>query len=130
MQMATNCATKQNKIILLYIILLVFGILVVFLLNIKCPIKAITNIPCPGCGLTRAFRAIFNLDFPKAIKYNVLAPFIFTFFLISIILILIDKTKKTNYLENFLKKLAKNYKKILIFLLISYIINLIIYYYL
>ena len=117
--------TKENKIILLYMILLVFGILVVFILNIKCPIKLITNIPCPGCGLTRGFKALLNLDIISAIKYNVLTPFIFIFFLISTILIIIDLITKNNHLEKFLYKLSKHYKILISFVAISYIINLI-----
>lgn len=39
-----------------------------------CPIYALTHIPCPGCGMTRACKAALRFNFTEAIKYNCLFP--------------------------------------------------------
>lgn len=35
-----------------------------------CPMVLITGMPCPGCGLTRAFISLIKLDIASAIEYN------------------------------------------------------------
>ncbi len=35
-----------------------------------CPFKAVTGLPCPGCGMTRAFLALGRLDFAGAYAWN------------------------------------------------------------
>ncbi len=39
-----------------------------------CPLFALTGIACPGCGLTRAFHALFHGDLVTALGYNALTP--------------------------------------------------------
>ena len=39
-----------------------------------CPIYALTRIPCPGCGMTRACKAALTMDFKAAIEYHCLFP--------------------------------------------------------
>ncbi|MBQ3135263.1 MAG: DUF2752 domain-containing protein [Oscillospiraceae bacterium] len=50
-----------------YSLLSYFGITCVFL--------ELFGIPCPGCGMTRAFRALVRLDFLQAARYNVMIFF-------------------------------------------------------
>lgn len=38
-----------------------------------CPFKALTGLPCPGCGMTHAFLALGRLDFSGAWNANPLA---------------------------------------------------------
>ena len=40
----------------------------------KCPYYLLLGIPCPGCGLTRAYLAAFRLDFKSAFAYHPLFP--------------------------------------------------------
>ena len=40
-----------------------------------CPLFALTGFACPGCGLTRAFHALFHGDIITAIDFNALVPF-------------------------------------------------------
>ncbi len=57
-----------------YIIMDYYGITCVFL--------KLLNIPCPGCGMTRALLSLLRLDFWGAIKYNVVIffmPYIFMY---------------------------------------------------
>jgi hypothetical protein len=43
---------------------------------IGCPLRFATHIPCPGCGMTRAFLSFFTLDIGKAFYYHPLFPLI------------------------------------------------------
>lgn len=39
-----------------------------------CPFYYLFNIPCPGCGMTRACKSLLRLDFGRALDYNYLFP--------------------------------------------------------
>lgn len=93
-------------------------------ITIPCFFKYITNIPCPGCGLTRSILSILNLDIVSAIKYNILGiPLFITIILLNIYLIkdIIYNKKSTITLIN---KILNNYKIIILLLIISEIINI------
>jgi hypothetical protein len=49
-------------VILIGVFFLVWGL--------PCPIKYLTGIACPGCGMTRALRAVVRLDFSAAFYYH------------------------------------------------------------
>ncbi len=42
-----------------------------------CPLRVLTGIPCPGCGLTRSFIAITQGDLIGALNYHLFGPFLF-----------------------------------------------------
>ena len=94
------------------------------IITLKCPFKHFLNIRCPGCGLTRSFRAILNLDFITAIKYNVLGIPLFIFCIVFIIFlirdIIINSNTTIKSINNFL---SKNYIIIIIILIITMVIN-------
>lgn len=47
-----------------------------------CPFHAITGLPCPGCGMTRAMLRIGQLKFEDAIGYNLFSlPLVILMFL-------------------------------------------------
>ena len=53
--------------------LLLLGLFIVALLLLLrygdgCPIRKLIGIPCPGCGLSRAWLAVFRLDFQAAFR--------------------------------------------------------------
>lgn len=39
-----------------------------------CPLYRLTGFACPGCGMTRAFHALFSGDLVAALDYNALVP--------------------------------------------------------
>jgi hypothetical protein len=52
-------------------------------IGIPCPIHEILGIFCPGCGISRMFFAIFELNFYQAFRYN---PLLFCYLPFGIIL--------------------------------------------
>ena len=44
---------------------------------ILCPFRALTGMPCPGCGMTRAFCALGHGELIKAVRFNPLSPFLY-----------------------------------------------------
>lgn len=58
----------QKKIfaLLLFLLLVFFWVTFVGF----CPIKKLTGIPCPGCGMTRAWICVFHLDIAGAFRYH------------------------------------------------------------
>ena len=114
---------------IIYILILLGEGISYYLIKIKeitvpCFFEYLTNIPCPGCGLTRSFISILNLDLISAIKYNILGiPLFITIILLNIYLIkdIIYNKKSTITLIN---KILTNYKIIIFLLIISEIINI------
>ena len=117
--------TKKNKILILFLYLLIVLIfLICFKYKIPCVFKKIFKIPCPACGMTRAFRSIIRLDFYSAFKYNILSIPIFILLITILILDIIDLVFKKNYITKLFNIIKKNYLIIIILLIISWIVNL------
>ena len=55
----------------------------------RCPIKLVTGIPCPGCGLSRATRLALSGDFAAATKMHPLVwlvvPVVTAFVLVELV---------------------------------------------
>ena len=62
--------------------------LFLYLTNIGCPIKFITGISCPGCGMTRALFSLLRLDVKSAVYYH---PLVIVMPVIVIIILLRNK---------------------------------------
>ena len=55
-----------------------------YFLKISCIFKLIFKIPCPGCGMTRAYISLLHFDFAKAFEYNFMfwsVPILFLLYL-------------------------------------------------
>ena len=76
--------------------------------DISCVFLHFTGIPCPGCGMTRAFISLISMNFLKAIEYNVVIffmPYIFAYLFFGFkkrihntLLILIASTAIVNWI--------------------------------
>lgn len=65
-------------------------------LDISCPIRALTGVPCPACGLTRATEAFLKGDAATAFYYHPLFPLAWAVFgLIALYFALNAKKKLT-----------------------------------
>ena len=60
----------------------------IYHIGLICIFHEITNLYCPGCGITRAIFSLFELNIIQAIKYNILLitviPLILYYYLIKI----------------------------------------------
>ncbi len=75
----------------------IINIIVVFIFELPCPWKKNFNIDCAGCGGTRMLKALIDLDFYQAFRFN---PFLFCLFIIGfiyVVYIFICKIRKINY---------------------------------
>ena len=55
--------------------LITFGVIaaivaIMYFLDIRCFFKLLFNIPCPGCGMTRAYISLLHLDLAAAFRLN------------------------------------------------------------
>lgn len=79
------------------VILVFILILVAYFLNIGCPIHHFLGIYCPGCGITRMFISMFELDFYQAFRYN---PLVFIYLIGYILYMVIKLLIKTIFKKN------------------------------
>lgn len=69
---------NKSNIFLIGMALITIGAIYII---IGCPIKFLTGISCPGCGMTRAWMCVIDLNFNKALYYHPLwsIPLIYIF---------------------------------------------------
>ena len=113
----------KNILILLFVILFIL-IVISGTIKLDCIFKKLFNISCPGCGLTRSFRALLRFNIILAFKYNVLGPVLFITVIVGIIFLIKDIIKNEDKTVKWTYKLLSNYYYIVIICLItSMIIN-------
>jgi hypothetical protein len=80
----STAATPRARLDLLVLL----GLTAVFVLSatwrpselpsfVLCPFRALTGLPCPGCGMTRAFCALGHGEWRLAVGFNALSPLVF-----------------------------------------------------
>ncbi len=74
-----------------------------FHLYLFCPIKKITGLYCPGCGMTRMLLSILRGNFYQAFRYNplifILLPFLIIYYLYNLCCSVKQKKSKLTRLE-------------------------------
>lgn len=73
--------------------------------KVGCLMKAIIGVPCPVCGMTRAYLSLLTLDFDTAFKYNS-SFWMFPIICIVGILAAMDKKRTKQWLITFFSLLA------------------------
>lgn len=62
---------KKNTKIIIIATVVIFAVAILIFSDIyKCPLNYILGIPCPMCGMTRAFLAAITGDFTNAFHYH------------------------------------------------------------
>lgn len=82
---------KKHKGILSLGFCLLLYVLFLYFTGIGCPIKFISGLCCPGCGMTRAVISAIKLDFKQAFYYH---PLWCAIALIALLLILLRNKKR------------------------------------
>lgn len=83
-------------------IVLIGTLYVVFAVTgIGCPIKFVTGISCPGCGMTRSVIALLRFDFKNAFMYHPLFLLVFIFCIIYLLKRYINKKVYTTIMYVF-----------------------------
>ena len=117
---------KRQALHSLIVGFVLFGVLYAITKLFSVPLCIFQNLfhtTCPGCGLTRGFIAILQLDFEGAMRYHVLAIPLFIGILIYSILCFSDILFERNDLDKIGQRLGSKYGvSFLIFLWIVFLI--------
>lgn len=115
---------KSKKFVIITEILL-FLLVIVFHFKPSCIIKSITHIPCPGCGMTRAFKLIIKGKLLQALSQNIISVPLFISIIIVNICLIMDIINSKRHTEKIINILLNRKYIILALLLISEIYNII-----
>ena len=89
----SNKRTRFVKTVFLFAFIMI-GMLIYCKLtgfHMVCYTRAFTGVPCPGCGMTRAWKSVFHFDFKSAFFYH---PMFFLPALIAVLLFFQHRTHK------------------------------------
>jgi hypothetical protein len=70
---------------------------------VLCPLRAVTGIPCPSCGLTRALAHLERGHLVEALKFHPFSPLIFFLALVLFMLLLLELVTHKGIIFNPLK---------------------------
>ena len=126
-----NIKTKKYSLYCISTGFLLFAVLYILTKIFKrslCPINYLFGISCFGCGLTRGFICILNLNFISAIKYNVLSIPLFLGIFVYLLIFFFDILLSKNNIEKVEKFMSKKYMCVLylcILILSTYLNNVV-----
>lgn len=103
---------------------IIFAI-IIFLFEPVCLFKRILTIPCPICGMTRAFKYILNGNFIRAIRFNLLSIPLFISIIVFYLLYFISIIFNKEYIYKFYDYIVKYYKVLILVLFINWLINIV-----
>lgn len=84
---------KNKKVVSLFIVLIIFTIVMKrygYFTGTICLIRGTIGIPCPACGITRAYKSFFQGDLIEAFEYHPL-------FILPLLLVLIFIIHKSSF---------------------------------
>ncbi|MFN6563984.1 MAG: DUF2752 domain-containing protein [Nostoc sp. ChiSLP01] len=88
-----------------------------------CPIRHLTGIPCPTCGMTRSFMAIAQGNFPQAVVENLFGPLLFASFGIVTVHITVELLTKRRIIAFYCNLLKQRKLQIIgLFIVLTYYI--------
>ena len=67
---------KNTKHILFFILFILLLLLFLLLAGYQCPLRFFFGIPCPFCGMTRAFLCVLEGDLAKSFYFHPLWPIV------------------------------------------------------
>ena len=67
---------------------------------VLCPLRAVTGIPCPSCGLTRALAHLERGHLAQALKFHPFSPLILVLALALFILLLLELVTHKSIIRN------------------------------
>lgn len=102
---------KISRIVLVLILLCIFTY--AYFAGVECVYLKYFHIICPGCGMTRALRAMLEFDFVSAFTYH---PMIFAMPLVLLYILMDGKVFKKKIIDN----------TILIVICLGFVINYVI----
>lgn len=115
---------RYINILILSILFIMFFIIFILKISVKCYFNVFTGIFCPACGMTRAFYKILHFDILGAFLTNILSVFLFIYIVVGVIIILIDIIKNSRMFMDISKKLFSKYYILIIFaIILSFIYN-------
>lgn len=75
--------SEKKKLLIAYLIFILvgifFSIISLFRSSSMCMFYNYTSIPCPACGMTRAFKSLLSFDIMNAFWYHPLFPLVLLF---------------------------------------------------
>ena len=86
---------KTSRIILVLILLCIFAY--AYFVGFECVYLKYLHIICPGCGMTRALRAVVSLDFVNAFTYH---PMVFAMPIVLLYILMDGKVFKKKVIDN------------------------------
>ena len=115
----TKRQTTVKKATILVAFLILYMLISHWLTGTACFFRSTIGVPCPGCGLTRAYFALLSLDFKAAFAYHPLFWYIPIVVIVSLVFYF-----KYDTLE--VKGLIKFYQASALLFVLVFIIRLII----
>lgn len=85
--------------LLILVVSIVASYLLIFFLDIGCPINKIFGIECAGCGLTRMFLSIFKFNFYQAFRFNPCMFILLVFFILYFVYVIVCKLLHKKYFK-------------------------------
>lgn len=74
---------EKRKLIIAYLVFILTGIVIIIISLFKsssmCIFYNYTSIPCPACGMTRAFKSLISFNIINAFWYHPLFPLVILF---------------------------------------------------